>query len=138
MQIWDLANGAVIRRWTNGDNFLFPESFLANGEKLLTYSRGDRMLREFDIATGSEIQSWHAPPIYEGTAVSPNEQRAVSVGIVGDAVLRDLSAMTSTNMTFDLRVPAAVSRWMDRSTRFPRCISRPAFGTPRPGNPWPR
>ena len=103
LQIWDLSGRVLAQQLTNTADKVWPLNFLAAGNKLITFSVSDNFLHEWDLSTGSEIQSWQAPVPFSGAiGVSPDERLCVAIGIEGDAVFRNLADKSSTKAGVDV------------------------------------
>jgi WD40 repeat protein len=101
--IWDVSRRILWRQLTNTANDVFPIQFLANGNKLITFSNPDGMFHEWDLTTGLEIQSWPAPhEILDGIALSPNEQSFAAIGYEGDVVTRNLADENTGTLPLDV------------------------------------
>ncbi|MGH7990524.1 MAG: WD40 repeat domain-containing protein, partial [Limisphaerales bacterium] len=102
ISIWDISKKTLWRQFTNpapavpAGNVLnglrSSVAFLDNGNKLVTLSPG--RFHEWDLVTGSEIQSWQAPVIMERrstTVFSPDEQLCVTIDLDGNVTARNLA-----------------------------------------------
>jgi WD40 repeat protein/serine/threonine protein kinase len=102
VSVWDLAHGTISHRLTNATNDADPAAFEPSGEKLITVSYAPVRFHEWDLVTGSEIQSWPGPSSYNAFAVSPDGQSYVMVGYEREAVLRNLARKTSVSVPLDV------------------------------------
>jgi WD40 repeat protein/cell division protein FtsL len=103
IQIWDVSRRLLYRQWTNTTGPVAPTSFLADGNKVITWSGKDSLFREWDSTTGRELQSWRMPGIWQGAmGVSPNEPSCVSVGYGGEVVLKNLTDERQTTLNLDI------------------------------------
>jgi WD40 repeat protein len=82
-------------------------TFLDNGNKLITASLSPFLYHEWDLATGSEIQSWQNPSQSDderhAAGSSPDEQLFVALGNEGDVVARNLA--NKKDLTLPLDIP---------------------------------
>ena len=58
VRVWDTSSRKLLREWTYLAKKEELLGFQADGDKLITRSRGDNLLHERDTATGVETQSW--------------------------------------------------------------------------------
>src|SRR5881396_3689426 len=61
LQVWDISRRLLRRQWSDTAGDVWPGVFLAGGNKLVTISIADRSHREWDLASGLQIQSWRWP-----------------------------------------------------------------------------
>jgi serine/threonine protein kinase/WD40 repeat protein len=90
--IWDVSRRALLRQLKNAPSD--EVAFLANGDKLITKSLSPPLFREWDLATGSEIQSWPYPSESSdehAIGFSPDGQLSVAIGGEGDVIARNLN-----------------------------------------------
>ncbi len=98
LQVWDISRRLLRRQWTNTAGEVRPGVFLAGGNKLVATSTADRLHREWDLASGLQIQSWRSPAEFSGAInVSPDERFCLALGYGGDVVLRNLAEQSDTN-----------------------------------------
>jgi WD40 repeat protein/serine/threonine protein kinase len=110
LQIWDVSRRMLYRQWTNGTDAVAPASFLADGNKLITWSEKDGLIHEWDSATRRELLSWRLPGVWEGAlAVSPDERSSVMVGYAGDITQKNLTDGNQTTLNLDIQEGALVS-----------------------------
>ena len=110
LQIWDVTRRQLYQQWTNGTGAVAPDSFLAGGNKLITWSGKDGLLHEWESATGRELWSWRTPRVWEGAlAVSPGEQSCVSIGYEGEVTLKNLTDGNQTALNLDILEGASAS-----------------------------
>ena len=110
LQIWDVTRRQLYQQWTNGMGAVAPDSFLAEGNKLITWSDKDGLLHEWDSATGRELWSWRKPGVWQGAlAISPDEQSCVSIGYEGDVTLKNLTDGNQTSLNLDILEGACAS-----------------------------
>jgi WD40 repeat protein len=65
----------------------------------------DHIFDDWDLTTGSKVQSWQAPADILHFALSPGERHCVVMGLVaGDVVLRDLTDKITTKLNLDIRL----------------------------------
>ncbi len=60
VQVWDLVRKVLLRQLTNSTGEIHAQQFIADGDKLLTLAR-QNLFQEWDLTSGSEIQSWPGP-----------------------------------------------------------------------------
>ncbi|HVV00082.1 MAG TPA: serine/threonine-protein kinase [Verrucomicrobiae bacterium] len=98
--VWDVPRRVLRCELTNttSDNVVV---FLDNGNKLITASLAPPLFHEWDLATGSEIQSWPSPAEY-GVGVSPNEQLFATVDPEGGVVARNLTDKKDITLPVDV------------------------------------
>jgi WD40 repeat protein len=63
----------------------------------------DRIFDDWDLTTGSKVQSWQAPPENIHYALSPDERHCVIMGNAGDVILRDLTDKITAKLNIDIR-----------------------------------
>jgi WD40 repeat protein/tRNA A-37 threonylcarbamoyl transferase component Bud32/cell division protein FtsL len=103
LKIWDVTRRKLYQQWTNGTGAVAPDSFLAEGNKLITWSGKDQLFHEWESATGRELWSWRMPENWEGAlAVSPDGQSCVSVGYEGEVTLKNLTDGNQTRLNLDI------------------------------------
>jgi WD40 repeat protein/serine/threonine protein kinase len=103
LQIWDVTRRQLYQQWTNGTDHVAPNSFLAEGNKLITWSGKDGLFHEWDSATGRELWSWRMPENWEGAlAISPDGQSCVSIGYEGEVTLKNLTDGSQTRLNLDI------------------------------------
>jgi WD40 repeat protein len=104
LTVWDLPHKILCRRWTNLGYAVAPVAFFTDGTRLIAekWFQSVDTFHELDVTTGLEIQSWAAPPHFNGgIAVSPDARWCVATGYDGDAVLRNLADESQTNPNLD-------------------------------------
>jgi len=100
LRVWDVSRRVLCHQLsaaTTGE--VYPISFLADGNKLLTGSASDHVIHEWDLMTDVEIQSWQAPA--DSVDASPDERYCLAIGD-GDGLLRNLAGKSSTNFRLDV------------------------------------
>ena len=108
-RVWDLSHGVLWRELPNPDGAVRAQCFLDHDHCLLTFSPESRVLREWDLATRSELQSWPAPTLMDhAISLSPDERWCLAVGDEGVALLRDLRARISTQLKLNGGMASAV------------------------------
>jgi len=116
ISIWDISKQTLLRQFTNpapaaparyvsGYEKGLRDSigFLDNGKKMVTMSPG--RFHEWDLATGSEIQSWPASITLEGagtTVFSPDEQWCVTIDSDGNVTARNLAEKRTSRLPLHL------------------------------------
>jgi WD40 repeat protein/serine/threonine protein kinase/cell division protein FtsL len=100
--IWDVSRRVLWRQLTNAADDVRPDGFLANGNKLIVSSERPPSLHEWDLTTGLEIQSWPHPGLFQGTALSPDEQLCVAIGYEGDVITRNLADENTGTLPLDV------------------------------------
>ncbi|MDB6033642.1 MAG: pknB 19 [Verrucomicrobiales bacterium] len=92
VRVWDVSNLKQLHEWTNftkGEQLLRIEP---GGDKLITWSRSENLLRERERTTGLETQSWRGPEgILMGFDLSPDRQSCLSFGEGNELVARNLA-----------------------------------------------
>ena len=101
LQIWDLTRRILSHQLTNTTGKVGLDGLLAGGNKLVTRS-GDNWCHEWNLTTGSEIQSWQAPASLCPIGVSPDERLCVAIGIGGDVVCRNLASESNPKVDLDV------------------------------------
>jgi serine/threonine protein kinase/WD40 repeat protein len=102
ISVWDVAHGTLCRRVTTAPNYANPDALDAIGNKLITLdSSPSTRFHEWDLVTGSEIQSWTGPGGF-AFALSPDGQSCVIVGYEREAVLRNLDRQASVSLSLDV------------------------------------
>jgi WD40 repeat protein len=103
VEVWDVPRRALWQRLTNYTGLVRAINVFAGGNRLLTLSVKDRIIDDWDLTTGSKVQSWQAPPENIHFALSPDERHCVILGFAGDVILRDLTDKITTPLTIDIR-----------------------------------
>jgi WD40 repeat protein len=103
VEVWDVPRRALWQRLTNSIGHVRAVKFFAGGNRLLTLSVNDRIFDDWDLTTGSKVQSWQAPPENIHFALSPDERHCVIMGDAGDVILRDLTGKITTKLNLDIR-----------------------------------
>jgi WD40 repeat protein/serine/threonine protein kinase len=115
LQIWDVTRRQLYQQWTNGTGNVAPNSFLAEGNKLIAWSGKDGLFHEWESATGRELWSWRMPGLWQGAlTLSPDEQSCVSIGYEGDVTLKNLTDGNQTSLNLDILEGASASYSPDR------------------------
>ena len=99
--VWDVSRRVLLREFKLSDGNVIPLNILAWGNRLLVFSQADNHFSEWDLDANREIQSWLAPALFEGFAVSPDERLGVAVGWNGGISGRNLSQHSNTNLPLD-------------------------------------
>jgi len=108
-RVWDLSTRRLLQELPSPNGEVRPQCFLDHDQALLTFSPNDRVLRQWDLITHSEIQSWPAPTLMDhAIALSPDERWCIAVGDQNVALLRDLRAKTSTKLNLNAGMADAV------------------------------
>jgi WD40 repeat protein len=103
VSIWDVSRRVLWRQLTNAADFVAAMRFVADGNKLVTWSGSPPLFREWNLTTGLETQSWPAPTPYQGAiALSPDEQLCVAIGLEGDIVSRNLTEGNNGTLSLDV------------------------------------
>ena len=102
LQVWDISRRLLRRQWSDTAGEVWPGVFLAGGNKLVTISMADHLHREWDLASGLQVQSWRSPAEFSGAInVSPDERSCLALGYGGDVVLRNLAEQSDMNAPLD-------------------------------------
>jgi WD40 repeat protein/serine/threonine protein kinase len=101
LQIWDIARRVRRGQWTNTAGVVAPLGFLADGNRLVSFSGNDNLLHILDLQTGLELQSWPAPAQFNAAALTPNEQSCLALGYGGDVVFRNLADQSQKQVELD-------------------------------------
>jgi WD40 repeat protein/tRNA A-37 threonylcarbamoyl transferase component Bud32 len=108
ISVWDLSRRALSCAFRPAGGRVYPQTFLAEGNRLVVLSEpGDRLI-EWDLAANREIQSWVAPQGQNGLGVSPDEQQLFLAGFDGDVAVRNLVEQSSTTPHLDVLEPSGV------------------------------
>ncbi|HUJ11670.1 MAG TPA: protein kinase, partial [Verrucomicrobiae bacterium] len=102
IQVWNPMQRALVRELTNATGDVWPETVFADGKKLIISHSDDNLLREFDLSTGMEMQSWRAPFRYNTSALSPDKLLHVALGYTGDMVSRNLGDGSERELKLDI------------------------------------
>jgi len=117
MRIWDVRRRILSCSLTNTVSEFVPLEFLDGDQKLITGSgteNGDS-LQEWDLQTGSKIQSWSAS--WRCACLSPNESLFASVAAdMQRLVIRNLDEQKT--LQFDFGVLVYRSRFSPDGSRF--------------------
>ena len=121
IQIWDLARKVLWRQWTNTTGESYPQQFLADGDKLLTLAPRGSLFQEWDLTSGSQIQSWPGQPLFLASAMSADERVSIAFGADGGEV-RDLSQPNTISRSLDVLEGASAAhspdgRWLAVGSR---------------------
>jgi eukaryotic-like serine/threonine-protein kinase len=103
VEVWDLPHRSLWQRLTNSNGLMRAVKFFAGGNRLLTLSVKDQIIDDWDLTTGSKVQSWQAPADILHYALSPDERYCVIMGYGGDVALRDLTDKITTYLDIDIR-----------------------------------
>jgi WD40 repeat protein/serine/threonine protein kinase len=106
IQVWNPSQRILLYQLTNTAGYVDAVDFLAEGKKLITFSEQDNnFLREWNLTTGAEIQSWQAPVgllmRFRPFALTPDERSFMVFGSEGNFILlRNLvdQSQTATNL----------------------------------------
>jgi WD40 repeat protein len=102
VRVWDIPSRTLWRQFTK-----FPghaRKVFAHGNRVLILSLGDFVVRDVDLMTGTEIQSWQAPADIIHFALSPDERHCVTLGLFGgDVLLTDLIEKATTKLNLNIR-----------------------------------
>jgi eukaryotic-like serine/threonine-protein kinase len=110
LQIWDVSRRQLYQQWTNGAGHVAPNSFLAEGNKLITWAGKEGLFHEWESATGRELWSWPMPAVWQGAlALSPDGQSCVSIGYEGEVTLKNLTDGNQTALNLDILEGASAS-----------------------------
>jgi WD40 repeat protein len=102
LQVWDTSQRILLHQMTNTPGPVAPQTFLADGKKLITYSVNDNSLHEWDLTAGREIQSWRAPAEFGATSLTPDERECLAIsGLKDDSVLRNLVDNSQRQLNLD-------------------------------------
>jgi WD40 repeat protein len=101
LQLWDVSRKVRGRRWTTTPGVVGPVGFLANGNRLVTFSGSDNLLHEWDLQTGLEVQSWQAPAQFYTAAMTPDERFCLSLGYGGNVVFRSFAGQSEKKVELD-------------------------------------
>jgi WD40 repeat protein len=102
ISVWDILRRSLSLAFKPATGRLFPQTFLAQGSRLVVWSEADNCLIEWDLAANRQIQSWAAPAEFANGGVSPDEQQLVAAGQEGDFSIRNLAQQSSTNTHLDI------------------------------------
>jgi WD40 repeat protein/serine/threonine protein kinase len=100
ISVWDLSRCVLWREFKpikGGE--VFPQNFLARGDRLLIWTADDNLMHEWNLAANHEIESWSAAAGLEGSAsggLSPDERLVVEFGWDEDVSFRDLEGRSTT------------------------------------------
>jgi WD40 repeat protein len=94
LEIWSLDRCTLAQRIEPQDGPEEPVAFLAEPNRLVTFQRETGGFREYDVATGEELDSWGLgePGIHLSPVVSPDGQWSLYLDEKGDGHLWDRSA----------------------------------------------
>jgi WD40 repeat protein/serine/threonine protein kinase len=111
LQIWDVSRRALSRQWTNTAGVVEAGIFLANGNKLITWSETDNFFHEWDLATGRELSSWRPISESQNIVACTDGEHHMEYGYDGTIRLKDGAngEDLETNLDFLEGSAAAVS-----------------------------
>jgi WD40 repeat protein len=104
VQIWNLEHGTLIRE-LSAAGVVQPLAFLGHGDRLIV-ENADYSVREWDLLTGRETQSWQAAERTQAWAISPDDRWCVTFGSGGAVLWRDLVAGVQKDPGMTLRQPS--------------------------------
>jgi WD40 repeat protein/serine/threonine protein kinase len=110
LQVWDTEQRILSHEMTNTSGGVEVGAFLANGKKLITYSRSDNLLHELDVTTSQELKSWQAPATIMSGIPSPDDRMYLEVCFLkNDNTLRNLIDNSETRLDLDAPEASASS-----------------------------
>ena len=101
ISVWDVSRRVLRSGFKIGDGFVVPVGFLAQGNRLVVFSKSIYHFSEWDLETNREIQSWPAPANLGGFGLSPDERLVVGIGWEGDVSCRNIPEHSTTNLRLD-------------------------------------
>jgi WD40 repeat protein len=102
ISVWDISRRALSLAFRPATGHSFPQTFLAQGNRLIVWSEADNRLIEWDLAANRQIQSWPAPAEFNAYDQSPDDRLAVGVGVDGEVSCRNLPGHSNTNLRLDV------------------------------------
>ncbi len=102
LQVWDLSRRSLWRQWTNTSDRVAALGFFSHGNKLLTWSQSGNLLRQWNLTTGAELDSWTIPIQLRTASFSFDASLCALVGWDGSVLIRDLARQTGPSGQFDL------------------------------------
>jgi WD40 repeat protein len=101
VQVWDVRQRALHREFKAYDKTVFPAQFVSQ-ERRVVLLYPDDSLREWDIASGQQTQSWRGLPRLSAVAFSPDERWCLMFGLGGASLLRDMETGHQMDPELDL------------------------------------
>ena len=102
LQVWDLSRQRLWREFTNQAGKIWAQAFTADGNKLVTWSGDDNLLREWDLNSGREIHHpWGVPGKFSAIASSPDQRLWLVADSGADALFEDLVAEGGVKVNLD-------------------------------------
>jgi eukaryotic-like serine/threonine-protein kinase len=108
ISVWDVSRRALSLAFKPATGRTFPQTFLAQGSRLVIWSEADNRLIEWDLAANRQIQSWAAPAASTNVGVSPDEQQLVCASLEGDFSVRNLAEQSTKNTHLDILEPSGL------------------------------
>jgi serine/threonine protein kinase/WD40 repeat protein len=116
VKVWDVARRAQRIQLTSTHKDVRARGFLPDENELVTFSF-DGFYQEWNLATGTEIQSWRAPLLDDASwAFSAHGRVGAAMGRNGDLVIRNLRE--HRNLTVHLEVEEAVDLGFSPDSKF--------------------
>jgi WD40 repeat protein len=112
LQVWDVSRRVLLHQWTNTTDEVSAVTFLASGNKLITWSKTGNSFHEWDLPTGRELESWQEAVQDSRNLVSaPDGELQVEFGFDGAVRMKDAAndEDLETNLDFQEGNNAAVS-----------------------------
>ncbi len=105
VQVWDLQRQSLLREFQAGSGVVWPIGFLAQGKRMVIRLASDSSFHEWDLASGTETQSWRGPwnEWNYGCAFSPDERQCLMLGFGSGSRLRDMRTGREMPLALNLR-----------------------------------
>jgi WD40 repeat protein len=107
--IWDVPGKNLTGMFPAAGTREFPFAILAHGTRVLTYTPGDGLNREWEVSTNRLIQTWPSPTAVQTGGVSPDDRLEVNIGLEGSIFIRDLAAQQTIKQDLDVVEPGSAN-----------------------------
>ncbi len=102
VSVWNLREAKKIRELKAALGSAVPLSFTPNGQRLLTFTEGDKRVHEWDTKTWNETRSWVTPGSWGGrqemwNPLSADGRWLICVGSAGEFLMIDLTTGQASN-----------------------------------------
>jgi serine/threonine protein kinase/WD40 repeat protein len=111
VEVWDLVRGALYRRLAA--NSEIPWRFLDDGKKLVAFKPGSDLNHVWDVPNAVRLEDWRCAifperVLQEGD-ISPDGRWCLTIGMNGEAVLRDITLGRDEDLQLGVTNPMGVA-----------------------------